>query len=36
MSLRDPMERLIEEALIDAGIAYLTGQGGGTPTRLDL
>ncbi|MDO7841055.1 helix-turn-helix domain-containing protein [Sphingomonas immobilis] len=31
----DPMERLIEAALIDAGIRYETDQGGGTSHRLD-
>ena len=35
MPLRDPMERLIEEALIDAGIRFATDEGGGTDTRLD-
>lgn len=32
---KDPMERLIEQALIDAGIRYETDQGGGTAHRLD-
>lgn len=31
----DQMERLIEQALIDAGIRYVTDQGGGNDTRLD-
>ncbi len=35
MALRDPMERLVEEALVDAGIRFATDQGGGTETRLD-
>lgn len=33
--LRDPLERVIEQALIDAGIAYETDDGGGTESRLD-
>jgi transcriptional regulator with XRE-family HTH domain len=32
---RDPIERIIETALIDAGIRYATDQGGGTASRLD-
>lgn len=31
----DPMERIIEEALIEAGIPYLTDHGGQNSTRLD-
>lgn len=31
----DPMERIVEEALIDAGIRYNTDHGGGTEHRLD-
>ena len=31
----DPMEQLIEEALIDAGIRYETGHGGSTSHHLD-
>lgn len=31
----DPMERLIEAALIDARIRYTTDEGGGTESRLD-
>lgn len=31
----DPIERLIEQALIDAGIRYVMDQGGGTQSRLD-
>ncbi len=34
-SLSDPMERLIEEALIGAGICFETDTGGGTDHRLD-
>ncbi len=34
-SSRDPVERIIEQALIDAGIRYATDQGGGTDSRLD-
>lgn len=34
-SSRDPVERIIEQALIDAGIRYATDQGGGTESRLD-
>lgn len=33
--LRDPMERIVEQALIDAGIDYETDDGGGTESRLD-
>jgi transcriptional regulator with XRE-family HTH domain len=33
--LVDPMERIIEQALIDAGIAFRTDQDGGTETALD-
>lgn len=33
--LRDPMEREIEAALIDAGIAFTTDDGGQNETRLD-
>lgn len=32
---RDPMELIIEQALIDAGISYVTDQGGGSKTQLD-
>lgn len=35
MPLRDPMERLIEEALVEAEIRFVTDEGGGTDTRLD-
>ncbi len=31
----DPMEQLIEQALIDAGISYRTDRGGGNEARLD-
>lgn len=31
----DPLERIIEQALIDAGIRYQTDHGGGTEHRLD-
>ena len=31
----DPLERMVEEALIAAGIPYLTDQGGETESRLD-
>lgn len=34
-SLSDPMERIVEAALIDAGIRYETDFGGGTASRLD-
>ncbi|WBO21994.1 helix-turn-helix domain-containing protein [Sphingomonas abietis] len=34
-TLSDPMERLIEQALIDAGIRFTTDQGGETESRLD-
>jgi transcriptional regulator with XRE-family HTH domain len=32
---RDPIERIVEQALIDAGIRYATDDGGGTESRLD-
>lgn len=32
---KDPVERIVEQALIDAGIRYVTDQGGGTESRLD-
>jgi transcriptional regulator with XRE-family HTH domain len=31
----DPMERIIEQALIDAGVKYLTDRGGRNDSRLD-
>lgn len=31
----DPMERLVEEALMKAGIAYVSEANGGNPSRLD-
>jgi hypothetical protein len=31
----DPMERMIEEALIEAGITFQSDFGGGTPHNLD-
>jgi hypothetical protein len=31
----DPMERIIEAALVDAGIAFQSDFGGGTPHNLD-
>lgn len=34
-TLKDPLEREIEQALIDAGIGYRTDDGGGTESRLD-
>lgn len=33
--LRDPMERVIEQALIDAGIRFTTDDGGENESRLD-
>ncbi len=33
--LTDPMERIIEAALIDAGVRFVTDAGGGTDHRLD-
>jgi hypothetical protein len=33
--LSDPLERMIEAALIDAGIRFVTDEGGGNPSRLD-
>lgn len=33
--ITDPMERLIADALDDAGIGYETGLGGGNPSCLD-
>ena len=35
MQTTDPMEGLIEEALQDAGIGYVTDFGGGNPSVLD-
>ncbi len=35
MTTDDPMERIIEGALIEAGIRYTTDHGGGTEHRLD-
>lgn len=32
---RDPMEQIIERALIDAGLSYRTDKGGGNPAHLD-
>ena len=32
---RDPMERIVEEALIAAGVNFLTDHGGQNSTRLD-
>lgn len=32
---KDPMEQIIEQALIDASIRYLTDKGGQNPTHLD-
>jgi transcriptional regulator with XRE-family HTH domain len=32
---RDPIERIVEQALIDAGIRFITDEGGGTESRLD-
>lgn len=34
-SLRDPLEREIEAALVEAGIDFHTDEGGGTESRLD-
>lgn len=33
--MTDPMERLIADALDNAGIAYVTDSGGGNPSNLD-
>ncbi len=35
LTTTDPMEQLIEQALLDAGIAYTTDRGGGNAARLD-
>jgi hypothetical protein len=33
--MNDPMEKLIADALNDAGISYVTGEGGHNPSGLD-
>lgn len=35
MTTTDPMERIVEQALVDAGIRYVTDLGGGNPANLD-
>lgn len=35
LTTTDPMERIIEQALLDVGLRYVTDQGGGSPHNLD-
>jgi hypothetical protein len=34
-TISDPLERIVAEALDDAGIGYVTDAGGGNPSNLD-